>query len=84
MSTLSRHRQFGKGHHGEKIRPHFEIVEWRELGGGNYELAAPSLKPPSLPPPVKPVTIVEELNDDLPAHLKGPRSPTMPQPGCLP
>jgi hypothetical protein len=60
---------------GTKQRPHFEIVDWRELGGGSPELVPPPAPTPSLPPasatvkvgkPVQPVTIEEELNDSIP------------------
>jgi hypothetical protein len=58
---------------GQKMRPEFIVVDWRELGGGSLVETKPT---PQLPPaqdaqqqigkPVKPVSVAEELNDELP------------------
>jgi hypothetical protein len=72
---------------GQKMRPDFTVIEWRELspqnGGGaieqktvpQIEQAKPDAKPATkkkttIGKPVKPPTIQEELNDDLPDSLK--------------
>jgi hypothetical protein len=76
---------------GQKMRPEFTVVEWRDLGNGGPTLqiehkaepaaieTEPTVKPapattkqkkPKVGKPVKPVTLQEELNDDLPNHLK--------------
>jgi len=47
---------------GQKMRPEFVIVDWRELGGGGLE----NKPAPQLGKPVKPVSVAEELNDELP------------------
>jgi len=67
--------------YGKKLRPHFEIIEWRSLGGARSTIeaepvkaiehkpatqAAKPAKPVKPGKPVKPVTIEEELNDELP------------------
>ena len=58
---------------GTKMRPDFEIIEFREIRGGGG--SAPQIEPPKggsggaaeqIGKPVKPVTIEEELNDSLP------------------
>jgi hypothetical protein len=47
---------------GQKMRPEFVIVDWRDLGCGGL-----GKKPaPQLGKPVKPVSVAEELNDELP------------------
>jgi hypothetical protein len=80
---------------GQKMRPDFPIVEWRDFGGdggtllripgrggsggGLIELKPEPVPAPSTPTkskkvgePVKPVSIQEELDDDLPDNLKAP------------
>jgi hypothetical protein len=63
--------------YGDKLRPHFQIVEWRELAGGvgvqqqpapaqieaPKEQKAKATKPGK---PIKPVTSEEALNDKIP------------------
>jgi hypothetical protein len=64
---------------GVKMRPHFEVVDWRALGDGGGELAPPASPPPSLPPAKatakagkKVVSVVDDdLNDPLPLHMAG-------------
>jgi hypothetical protein len=73
---------------GQKMRPEFTIIDWRDLGVGIQQTAAPQIEhkaetvtePPlahkkkakvTVGKPVKPVTIQEELNDDLPDFCKG-------------
>ena len=49
---------------GQKIRPHFEIVDWRDfesLSAGNVKAQALELGKPVVPP-----TTAEVLNDELP------------------
>jgi hypothetical protein len=50
---------------GQKIRPSFSIVEWREIAGSHQ---APMLeaKAAEIGKSVEPVTTKEELNDDIP------------------
>jgi hypothetical protein len=50
---------------GQKIRPHFEIIDWRD-----FELSAGTAKVPVLEhmgQPVKPPTTAESLDDELPS-----------------
>jgi hypothetical protein len=58
---------------GTKMRPDFEIVEFREIGGGGQSV--PQIESPKtgsggtteqIGKPVKPVTIEEDLNDAIP------------------
>jgi hypothetical protein len=58
---------------GTKMRPDFEIVEFREIGGGGQSV--PQIESPKtgsggtteqIGKPVKPVTLKEELNDEIP------------------
>jgi hypothetical protein len=52
---------------GQKIRPEFTILDWRTLG--DPQGAAPSPTPPAIEhvsSPVKPVTLQEEVNDEVP------------------
>jgi hypothetical protein len=63
--------------YGDRLRPHFEIVEWRELNGGDSQSAPPQIEPPKtsgpktsgsveqIGKPVKPVTLKEEMNDEI-------------------
>jgi hypothetical protein len=48
-----------------KQRPAFTVVEWRYLGGGNG--GAPAIE--HKPTPVEPVTLAEELNDEIPSWV---------------
>lgn len=51
---------------GQKIRPHFEIIDWRDFDG----LSAGTAKVPALEhmgQPVKPPTTAELLDDELPS-----------------
>jgi hypothetical protein len=56
---------------GQKMRPEFVIVDWRDLsgGGGLENKPAPQLPPAKgteqIGKPVKPVTTKEELNDEI-------------------
>ena len=57
---------------GTKMRPDFEIVEFREIGGGGGQ-SVPQIESPKsgsggeqIGKPVKPVTIEVELNDSIP------------------
>ena len=56
---------------GQKMRPEFTIADWRDLSSGLVE-NKPTLQLPlakdaqQIGKPVKPVTIQEELNDELP------------------
>jgi len=72
---------------GQKMRPEFTVVEWRDL---SVEHAAPQIEhkseavaepasttpkkkeKPTVGKPVKPTTIQEEIDDDLPDNLKAP------------
>jgi hypothetical protein len=67
---------------GQKLRPEFTILEWRDLGAGDQQpaqLPPPTDKDPAgaaaKPPaekkttigkPVKPVTQQEEIDDEIP------------------
>jgi hypothetical protein len=63
---------------GQKMRPEFTIIDWRDLGVGIQQTATPQIehkteaaaeptpKKVKVGKPVKPTTIQEELNDDLP------------------
>jgi hypothetical protein len=60
---------------GLKQRPHFEIVEWQTFGGGDGGGKVIEHKPSdggvaAIGKPVKEPTLAEELDDDLPDHLK--------------
>jgi hypothetical protein len=55
---------------GQKMRPHFEIIGWRALGGGGK--AAPQIEHKPTEPsgqmpgkPVEPVSLSEEMNDKI-------------------
>jgi hypothetical protein len=48
--------------YGQKLRPEFTIIEWRELGASG----ATSQLTHNIGTPVKPVTAAEELNDKIP------------------
>jgi hypothetical protein len=60
---------------GEKMRPSFEIVDWRELAGADEIHHQPAQQIEAKPEAdttssmigksVKPVTIKEELNDEI-------------------
>ena len=52
--------------YGEKARPDFEIVEWRNLGGGGEPAAIEHKSDDKPGTAVKPVTASEELNDQIP------------------
>jgi hypothetical protein len=54
-----------KTNYGQKIRPEFTVVEWRELGAQMQE-ATPQLEHKTVGTPVAPVTLAEELNDEIP------------------
>jgi hypothetical protein len=59
---------------GQKMRPHWEIVDWRRFGGGAPQLPGPDggpkqiehAKPTKAGEPVKPATTEELLNDEVP------------------
>jgi hypothetical protein len=60
---------------GTKQRPHFKIIDWRELGGPRVAPASPpsAIAGPHaaaaiehVGSPVKPVTVAEELDDEIP------------------
>jgi hypothetical protein len=56
---------------GPRLRPHYEIVDWRQIGEGKPALVQIESKSADdgvaqIGKPVKPVTTKEELNDDLP------------------
>ena len=58
---------------GQKMRPEFTILEWRQLGGGGLKdaLRVSSIAHPddcAGLQPVEPVSIEEEMNDSIP-HL---------------
>jgi hypothetical protein len=67
-----------KTQYGKKMRPHFEIIEWRELGGGGGNGVLPNKPTPQLTgpakadpaakvgKPVKPVSRKEELDGEIP------------------
>jgi hypothetical protein len=72
-----------------KMRPEFTVVDWRDLSGDQKPAQLPppddkdpagaAAKPPAekqkkVGKPVKPVTIQEELNDDLPDDLAPPKN----------
>jgi hypothetical protein len=60
---------------GQKMRPHFEIVDWREIGGGEIDGGGdptPQIEPPKkggaaeqIGRSVEPVTLKEEMNDEI-------------------
>ena len=66
-----------KTKYGQKLRPEFTILEWRQLGGGGPKEAARIAHQPGQQhpddcaglQPVEPVSIEEEMNDSLPSHL---------------
>jgi hypothetical protein len=55
---------------GEKMRPHFEIVDWREFGRDGEPAPhihhKPSGSAEQIGKPVEPVTINKELSDEIP------------------
>jgi hypothetical protein len=66
-----------KTSYGDRLRPDFEVAEWRELGGSvGVQPPAPQIEPPKQQQkktkagkpgkPVKPVSLKEEMNDDIP------------------
>jgi hypothetical protein len=75
---------------GQKMRPEFTVVEWRDLGSGQTSTlqiehqaepmtevarapaaaAPPEQQKKKVGKPLKPITLTEELDDDLPAFLK--------------
>jgi hypothetical protein len=73
---------------GQKMRPEFTIIDWRDLGVGIQQTATPQIEhkteAAAEPAPttkkakatigksVKPTTIQEEIDDDLPDDLKAP------------
>ena len=66
---------------GQKMRPEFTVIEWRDLSVKHAapqiehktEAAAePAPKKAKVGKPVKPTTIAEEIDDDLPDDLKAP------------
>jgi hypothetical protein len=66
--------------YGVKLRPSFEVCDWKVLGDGGGELAPPSNPPPALPPAkaaakagkaAKAVTIDADFNDPIPTLLAG-------------
>ena len=54
---------------GQKMRPEFTIVEWRQIGGGGLQARQIEQRKPNpaeqIGRPVKPVTTEEELNDRI-------------------
>jgi hypothetical protein len=80
---------------GQKMRPDFEIIDWRDLGGGGSAALlggsgggsggaplvehkakpTPPAKPKKIGKDVKPVSISEEIDDELPADLAPPVNP---------
>jgi hypothetical protein len=75
---------------GQKMRPEFTVLEWRDFSGGGgallqvpgqfqlqieHQNPAPTEKPKTkVGKPVKPVSVSEELNDDLPDDLAPPKN----------
>ena len=59
-----------KTEYGVRPRPEFEVIEFEYMGGALPGKQAPKLVEHKIGDPVEPVTIQEELNDDLPDHLK--------------
>ncbi len=64
-----------------KMRPEFVVLDWRELGVSIGQTATPQIEHKPEPAsaktekpgkPVKPVSIQEEIDDDLPDDLKAP------------
>jgi hypothetical protein len=62
-----------KTQYGGRLRPHFEIVDWRDLGPSTpavpqspAPLIGSSVNPTEVGEPVKLVTVEEEMNDSLP------------------
>ena len=51
---------------GTKMRPDFEVVEFREIGGRSVPQIEPPKGEADIGELVKPVTIEEELNDEIP------------------
>jgi hypothetical protein len=49
---------------GQKLRPHFEIVDWRDLGPATPAL--PQAPTPQLGKPVSESTVSEKLSDGIP------------------
>jgi len=52
---------------GTKLRPFFKIIDWRDLSGESQPAIA-ALAPPvvDIGAAVKPVTVAEEINDEIP------------------
>jgi hypothetical protein len=55
---------------GVKQRPEFVVVEWRDLGTLATAPTVPALEPPGKP--VEPVSLKEELNDEIPSFEDPP------------
>jgi hypothetical protein len=51
---------------GQKIRPDFVVVEYREIAGSRQAASLLEAKGVEIGKPVKPVSIEEELNDSIP------------------
>jgi hypothetical protein len=52
---------------GQKLRPDFKIIDWRNLGELQAPTAPPAIEQIGQPvKPVKPVTTKEEFNDEIP------------------
>ncbi len=51
---------------GVKQRPHFKIIEWRELGGSRVASATPPPAIEHVSSPVKPVSSEKVLDDSIP------------------
>jgi hypothetical protein len=72
---------------GERRRPHFNVVDWVHMAGGNepQQAALPAPSPTPVTPTtaakpssvtletIKPVTIAEEMNDEIPFDLSSER-----------
>jgi hypothetical protein len=75
FAVVKLHAKPWKTSFGARLRPHYEIVGWRRNGEGKPALTQIEDKftdknVAAIGEPVEPVTIQEELNDDLPDHLK--------------
>jgi hypothetical protein len=49
---------------GKKMRPEFEVIEFREIGSGGESV--PQISTEQVGKPVRPVTTREELDDSIP------------------
>jgi hypothetical protein len=55
-----------KTRYGVKQRPEFKILEWRNLSGGSFAAQLTKIEPQAIGKPVKPPSLSEDLDDEIP------------------